>query len=280
MGLQHQVFFSKRDSATRTGPPGSDHLRWVPTSSTLIYGDRDAILVDTQLTVPAAEELIDWVIASGKKLVGIYVTHSHGDHHFGSSALLRHFPSARVWATREVAARMENEHTPERLQGLWEKLFPGQIPDSFASAEALPKDEFELEGEELIVVRLGHTDCDETTALWVPSAGLLVAGDSVYGNTHPFLGESGTLEARLAWIAALDKLAGLNPKVVVGGHSDPDSSFGPDAIRETRTYLEDFNRTVEESQTADDIYSRMMELYPARLNPGSLWAGAACSKPK
>ncbi|KAJ5192204.1 hypothetical protein N7449_008346 [Penicillium cf. viridicatum] len=273
MGLQHQVFFSKRDSATRTGPAGSDHLRWVPTSSTLIYGERDAILVDTQLTVKAAEELTDWVIASGKKLVGIYVTHSHGDHHFGSSALLRHFPSARIWATREVATRMENEHSPERLQGLWEKLFPGQIPDAFASAESLPKDELELEGEKLIVVRLGHTDCDETTALWIPSTGLLVAGDSVYSNTHPYLGESRTLESRLAWIAALDKLAALNPSVVVGGHSDPDSSFGPDAIRETKTYLEDFNRTAE-FQTAENIYSHMMELYPARLNPGSLWAGA------
>jgi hypothetical protein len=65
----------------------------------------------------------------------------------------------------------------------------------------------------------------------VPSIRLLVAGDSVYGNTHPYKGESGIVVPRLAWIAALDKLALLDAKVVVG---DPDSSFGPDAISETK----------------------------------------------
>ncbi|KAL6233246.1 hypothetical protein BDW75DRAFT_215662 [Aspergillus navahoensis] len=280
MSLQYKVFFSKRASSTRTGPAGSDHLKWVPTSSTLIYGKKDAVLVDTQLTVQAAKDLTNWVIASGRNLAAIYVTHAHGDHHFGTSALLKQFPGAKVLAIPEVASRMEKEHSPERLQSLWEKLFPGQIPDNFASAEALPADEFELEGEKLVVVRLGHTDCDDTTALWVPSISLLIAGDSVYGNTHPFMGESGTVESRLAWITALDKLAALNCKVVVGGHSDPNSSFGPDAISETKTYFETFNRVVEESKTAEEVYSRMMELYPERLNPGSLWAGAALSKQK
>jgi glyoxylase-like metal-dependent hydrolase (beta-lactamase superfamily II) len=275
MVLQHKVFFSERPSVTRTGPAGSDHLRRVPTSSTLIYGEKDAVLVDTQLTVEAANDLTDWVAASGKNLVAVYVTHAHGDHHFGSGILLKRFPGAKVLATPEVASRMENEFAPERVQSFWGKLFPGQIPDSFASADPLPVDEFELEGERLMIVRLGHTDCDETTALWVPSISLLVAGDSVYGNTHPYMGDSGTTESRLAWTAALDKLASLDAKVVVGGHSDPNSSFGPDSIIETKAYFENFNRVVDESKTAEEIYFRMMDLYPERLNPGSLWSGAA-----
>lgn len=279
MGLQHKIFFSKRPSATRTGPAGSDHLKWVPTSSTLIYGERDAVLVDTQLTIEAARDLTDFVVASGKNLAAIYITHAHGDHHFGTATLLKQFPNARVLVIPEVAVRMDEEHSPERLASLWGRLFPGQIPHDFASAEALPADEFELEGEKLVIIRLGHTDCDETTALWVPSIGLLVAGDSVYGNTHPFLSMSGTIESRVEWMAALGKLASLNPRTVVGGHSDPDSSFGPEAIKETRTYLEGFNRLAEESATAEEIYRRMMELYPTRLNPGSLWGGALLVKP-
>jgi len=280
MSLKHSVFFSKRPSATRTGPSGHDDLKWVPTSSTLIYGERDAVLVDTQLTTQAAKDLTDWVVATGKNLAAIYITHSHGDHHFGTSTLLAQFPKAKVLATPEVASRIASESSPKKLANLWEKIFPGQIPDTFASAEALPQDEFELEGKKLIVVRLGHTDCDETTALWVPSIGLLVAGDSVYGNTHPFMGESGKLSARQEWIAALDKLASLQPRIVVGGHSDPESSFGPEAIGETKAYFEAFNRVAEESTTAEEIYKRMMALYPRRLNPGSLWAGAVLVKPK
>jgi glyoxylase-like metal-dependent hydrolase (beta-lactamase superfamily II) len=280
MVLKHKVFFSTRPSATRTGPAGHDDLKWVPTSSTLIYGETDAVLVDTQLTIQAANDLTDWVVASGKSLAAIYITHAHGDHHFGTATLLRQFPDAKVLATPEVASRMASEHSPERLASLWEKLFPGQITDIFASAEGLSADEFELEGAKLVVVRLGHTDCDETTALWVPSIGLLVAGDSVYGNTHPFQGATETVEARLEWMAALDKLAALQPKIVVGGHSDPNSSFGPEAIDETKAYFKDFNRVAEESTTAEEVYSRMMELHPTRLNPGSLWRGAAFAKPR
>jgi glyoxylase-like metal-dependent hydrolase (beta-lactamase superfamily II) len=280
MVLKHKVFFSTRPSATRTGPAGHDDLKWVPTSSTLIYGETDAVLVDTQLTIQAANDLTDWVVASGKSLAAIYITHAHGDHHFGTATLLRQFPNAKVLATPEVASRMASEHSPERLASLWEKLFPGQITDNFASAEGLSADEFELEGAKLVVVRLGHTDCDETTALWVPSIGLLVAGDSVYGNTHPFQGATETVEARLEWMAALDKLAALQPKIVVGGHSDPNSSFGPEAIDETKAYFKDFNRVAEESTTAEEVYSRMMALHPTRLNPGSLWGGAAFAKPR
>jgi glyoxylase-like metal-dependent hydrolase (beta-lactamase superfamily II) len=232
------------------------------------------------LTIQAANDLTDWVAESGKNLTAIYVTHSHGDHHFGSSTLLRRFPNTKILATPEVASSMAYEYSQQRLETLWEKLFPGQIPDNFASAEALPADEFELEGEKLEIVRLGHTDCDDTTALWVPSIGLLVAGDSVYGNTHPYMGESGSTESRLEWMAALDKLASLHPKIVVGGHSDPDSSFGADAISETRTYFENFNRIAKDSKTAEEIYSRMIELYPQRVNPGSLWAGAVLVFPK
>ncbi|KAK6429076.1 hypothetical protein LTR95_014775 [Oleoguttula sp. CCFEE 5521] len=274
MPLQHKVFISKRDSATRDGPPGSDHLRWVPTSSTLIYGERDAVLVDTQLTAGAANDLAEWVHASGKRLIAIYTTHAHGDHHFGTSIILKRFPDAKVLATPEVVTGMEHELSPKGLHGFWEKSFPGQLPLEFASAQALQEAEFELEGEKLVVVKLGHTDCDDSTALWVPSTGLLVAGDSVYSNTHPFMGQSGTIEARLEWCAALDKLAALHPKVVVGGHSDPDSSTEAEVIEGTKAYFENFNRIAESSNTAEEVYARMMEIYPTRLNPGSLWSGA------
>lgn len=280
MVLQHKVFTTTRPSATRTGPPGADHLKWVPTSSSLIYGDKDAVVVDTQLTVQAANELTDWISASGKNLVAIYITHAHGDHHFGTSTILERFPNVKVLAVPEVVKRIPKESSPARLSSLWEKLFPGQIPTTFAEAEALSSDAFELEGEKLIAVRLGHTDCDETTALWVPSIGLLVAGDSVYGNTHPYMGESGSLESRLEWIAALEKLAKLEPKTVVGGHSDPASSFDGEAISETKAYFENFNKVAKSSSSAEEIYSRMMEIYPLRINPGSLWAGAVLVHPQ
>jgi len=68
-------------------PPGENRSMWSPTSSTLIYGKRDAVLVDTFITIEQAYFLVEWVKASGKNLTTIYITHGHGDHFFGIAAL-------------------------------------------------------------------------------------------------------------------------------------------------------------------------------------------------
>jgi len=68
-------------------PPGTKQGMWSPISSTLIYGKRDAVLVDAFITVEQADAPVDWVEASGKNLTTIYATHGHGDHFFGFGAL-------------------------------------------------------------------------------------------------------------------------------------------------------------------------------------------------
>jgi glyoxylase-like metal-dependent hydrolase (beta-lactamase superfamily II) len=90
--MKWDVFVTKRDSLTRDLPPGKEQWAWVPTSATLIYGNRDAVLVDAMLTVEQVRALVEWVAASGKNLTTIYITHGHGDHFFGIAALQNRFP--------------------------------------------------------------------------------------------------------------------------------------------------------------------------------------------
>ena len=85
--LHWDVFTSKRPGLGRDLPPGNEKLRWVANSSTLIYGERDAVLVDTLLTIDQSQTLLDWVVASGKNLTAIYITHGHGDHCFARRQL-------------------------------------------------------------------------------------------------------------------------------------------------------------------------------------------------
>lgn len=279
MGLNFKVFYHKRESSTRDAPGGNKEHMWVPTTSTLIYGERDAVLVDTQLTKDAITELLAWVIETGKNVTHIYITHAHGDHFFGNATILKQFPNAKVVSTPEIVAGMAAETAPARMDLIWHKLFPGQIPELLTGdATALEADEFEIEGEKLQVIRLDHTDTSDSTGLWVPSIGLLVAGDSVYNNVHPYLGEGGSHEKRAEWIAALDKLAALKPRVVIGGHSDPAKGHGPEAIEETKAYLECFNKYNDGSSSPEELFTKMLETYPARINPGSAWAGASASK--
>ena len=46
-------------------------------TSTLIYGDQEAILVDTQFRIADAEKLADRIAAKGRRLKAILITHPH-----------------------------------------------------------------------------------------------------------------------------------------------------------------------------------------------------------
>jgi glyoxylase-like metal-dependent hydrolase (beta-lactamase superfamily II) len=75
------------------GGPGWDDrtpATWPASTSTLISGDRDALLVDALMTTSEGERLAAWVQNSGKQLRAIFVTHGHADHFFGAG-------SARRW---------------------------------------------------------------------------------------------------------------------------------------------------------------------------------------
>ena len=276
--LNWKLLTKKRGSSTQGLPPGKEDLAWVTNTVTLIYGERDAVLVDTFLSVQHSKELLDWVAESGKNLTSIYITHAHGDHFLGLKFLLDRYPNARAFATASVVAAMQNQIKPEFINSFWEPRFPGQVPSQLAVPEVLAGDALSLEGEELKVVELGHTDTQHTTALHVPSIGLVVSGDAVYNNTHLYLAECDE-KARVEWLRALDKIEALHSKAVVAGHGvlNPDSS--PRHIDESRRYLHDFNANLASTSTSLDLYEKMLTLHPNRVNPGSLWATARAVKP-
>jgi glyoxylase-like metal-dependent hydrolase (beta-lactamase superfamily II) len=275
--LQWDVLTIKRPGLTRDLPAGKEELMWVANSSTLIYGERNAVLVDTFLTTEQSQTLLDWVVASGKNLAAIYITHGHGDHFFGLASLLERFPHAKAVATPEIVKAMHEHLSPDSIENFWRRLFPGEIPDRLLVAEPLEDNELELEGHKLVAMNAGRTDTAHSTCLYVPSIGLIIGGDAVYNGIHPYLGETDA-QSRLEWISTLDKLEALKPQAVVAGHKVPDNDDDPRIIAETRQYLRDFNRLNTATTTARELYDAMLQIYPDRVNPGSLWGAANIAK--
>jgi len=277
--LQWEVFVSGQiPVVTDDFPPGASEVKWSPISSTLISGKRDAVLVDTAITIDQNQTLVEWIAATGKNLTTIYATHGHGDHFFGVNTIQKRFPKARLVATREVIAVMQKQASAPVVNAYWKTRFPGQIDSTLGVADELKGGVIELEGEQLVSVPLGHTDTESTTCLHAPSIGLAVCGDAVYNDVHLHLGESNA-EGQKEWIAALDKVESLNPVAVIAGHKRPGAPDTPNSIEETRKYIRDFGRIAANTETASELYEQMLAIYPDRVNPAILWWSARAVKP-
>ena len=277
--LNYKVFFVKRQGVTRDPnmPPVPDNLKWVVNTATLIYGKQDAVLIDTFMTIDQSQSLIESIVGTGKNLKYIYITHGHGDHFFGLQLLLDRFPNAKAFSTRAVVNDSIAQASPQIMESFWKKFFPAQIPDRIAVPEVMEGNTFELEGHTIQVIETGFTDTHNSTSIYVPSIGLLIAGDVVYNGIHPYLAET-TRKTRQEWIAALDKLQALHPNAVVAGHKNPDNADHPDNIAATKKYLQDFEQMNNESSSATEVFDRMFALYPERANPGSLWGAATIGR--
>jgi glyoxylase-like metal-dependent hydrolase (beta-lactamase superfamily II) len=236
-----------------------------PVTSTLIYGAHDAVLVDPPFTRDQVRRVGDWIEKSGKKLTYVYATHGHGDHWFGTDALLQRFPSAVAYATEGTIAKMHEQATTGRAQ-MWDVDFPGEIPPSPIVYRPVPAEGFELEGERLEAVEVGHTDTDDTT-------GLVVAGDVAYNGVHQYLLESADGGIK-SWLRALNTVAALEPTAVVAGHKNHELSDDPKIIDETRDYLLDAQRLISGQPSPEEFFDHMIRLYPDRLNVSPVWYSA------
>ncbi|MDH6244070.1 MBL fold metallo-hydrolase [Mycobacterium sp. OTB74] len=263
--LVHHGIRRHRDQRLPDGSP----IVSSPVASTLIYGDRDAVLVDPPFTYEQVEQVWALIERSGKTLTRVYATHGHGDHWFGTELLLERFPGVTAYATEGTIAMMHEQATAGRAQ-MWDVDFPGQIPPSPVVYQPIPAGGFELERHRLQAVEVGHTDTDDTTVLHVPSIGLVVAGDVAYNGVHQYLLESadGGIDS---WLAALDTVAALQPQSVVAGHKNRDLPDDPAIIDETRQYLLDAQHLINEKPSPREYFDKMIALYPDRLNVGPVW---------
>jgi glyoxylase-like metal-dependent hydrolase (beta-lactamase superfamily II) len=168
---------------------------------------------------------------------------------------------------------MMKEQSPELLRSWWQARLPGQIPERVVIAEELAGNIVKLEGQDLVVVEVGHTDTHDATVLHVPAIGVVVAGDAAYTGVHQLLAETDR-QKRREWTAALDMIESLKPRAVIAGHKRPGNEDSPRILEETRQYIRDFDRIVETAKAPRDLYDQMLKLHPLRMNVNAQWASA------
>jgi glyoxylase-like metal-dependent hydrolase (beta-lactamase superfamily II) len=232
-----------------------------PTTSTLVTGTTEAVLVDTQYVGEDVRAVGDMVEESGKTLTSILVTHAHADHYLGLGELLRRFPTARPVSSPAVAADYlaTREGNVALLRSMFgEQLSDGDLPPVLHAAEHV-----ELDGAVLPVVALGQGDITCAAALHVPTVGAVVAGDVAYNRIHPMLALCTPGQMR-DWTVSLDTIEALQPTTVIAGHKDPSAADDDldTILTGTRNYIRDFADAAAASDTAQQVIDTMTRKYP------------------
>ena len=269
--LAYDVFVNDPPPQDGVLPNGEPKL-FSPMASTLIYGSEDAVLTDPGMTTDQARVLGDWVAGKDRNVTDIFVTHGHGDHWFAAGLLADRF-GARVIATEGTIGQMHGNVAARPL--LWDKVYDG-IPPTPVTAVTVPDNRFTLEGHDLVIVEVGHTDSDDTSVLHVPDLELVVAGDVIYNGVHMYLGQSVAVGGFGTWRAAIDKVEALGPRHIVCGHQNKELDDDAErTIGETRQYLDDAEELLRTENTAVDFFNAKIERYPDHLGRTVLWAGAS-----
>ncbi|MEV0536192.1 MBL fold metallo-hydrolase [Kitasatospora sp. NPDC050463] len=245
-------------------------------TSTLILGERTAILVDAQLTRSAGRELAEWVAGKNRRLLAIVITHQHPDHYFGAEEVLRLFPEAQLLAAPTVVDGILRTAAGKVAQ--WKPVYGDDIPDHpLVPAPLLPQP-LMVDRQVIPVLLLGQGDCDGSTVVHVPSIRTVIAGDFVYNGTHVWTADT-TPEQRTAWVRNLGRIAELGVERVIAGHRAPEQD--DDATRVlafTGEYLQDFDRLLAEyPDDAEGLVAAVGERYGELTLPAILELSVAAN---
>jgi glyoxylase-like metal-dependent hydrolase (beta-lactamase superfamily II) len=245
-----------------------------PTTSTLVSGPSEAVLIDAQYLKDDVRDLGDLIERTGKRLTTIYITHAHADHYLGFGPLLERFPEAKCVALPHVVEAMKETMDAQRAQ--WGMLFG----DACVTAGPLPQPiedrTLYVDGSPLDIIEVKQADIHPTTVVHIPGIDVVVAGDSIYNEIHAMLGLSTPAEWQ-DWLETVDLVEGLRPRMIVAGHRRPDGDdHATDAmIAQTRSYIRDFKAAYDVAKDAAELVAVMTAKYPQHGNPWTLKFSAA-----
>jgi glyoxylase-like metal-dependent hydrolase (beta-lactamase superfamily II) len=153
-------------------------------NSTLIYGERDAILVDASQLLSDTHRMIAEIIPMRKNLTHIYVSHFHPDHHFGLAVLRHAFPHAKIMALPSVVKDIV--YTSSDKVDMWaiDRFGPGEIPKKTTIPMPLSEPRLELEEEELLFSDDWEGDSINNSVVWIPSIKVVCATDIAFHDCH------------------------------------------------------------------------------------------------
>lgn len=228
-------------------------------NSTLISGEKEAIVIDAGFTRADALRIAANVLDSGKQLTTIYVSQADPDYYFGVETLKEIFPQADVVTSRAVLDKLS-----AKLAGklaFWGPKMGANAPRKPVVPRALEGNVLKLE-DQTIEIRGTQGLLAHRPYAWIPSIKTVVGNIGVFGNMHVWTADTQSAAERAAWVAQLDEMASLKPELVVPGHMRAGSKLDASAITFTKDYLQTFEKALPAAKTSVELVGAMKQAYP------------------
>lgn len=168
-----------------------------------------------------------------KPLNTVIVTHYHADHVYGLQVFKE--AGARIVAHEASGEYLNSDTARLRLDASRQELFPWVDENT----KLLPPDEPIKGAKKLVVggvdfelIPVGPSHTPDDLVVWLPQSKVLFAGDLVFRNRIPFVGQADSRQ----WIESLNTLLKFPAKVMVPGHG-PASTKPNQDMSLTRDYL-------------------------------------------
>lgn len=241
-------------------------------NSTLIYGEKDAILIDASQCLSDSHRMAAEILLTRKNLTHIYVSHFHPDHHFGLEVLHHAFPQAKIVAL--PTAVHDIVFTSSDKVDLWAiDRFGPDIPRRTFIPMPMKEPRLELEGEEILFYDDLEGDSIHNSIVWIPSLRVVCATDVAFHDCHLWPIES-NVERRKKWRKDIASLLDFDPRIVIPGHCDaekiqileevqdePKRTY-TDCVKWSIDYLDYYDEVYHTARTGAEMVDLMFKRYP------------------
>ncbi|GIM89996.1 MBL fold metallo-hydrolase [Paractinoplanes toevensis] len=226
-------------------------------TATLVTGETDALLVDAGFTRADGHRLAAAVLDSGKRLTTIVISHGDPDFYFGAEVVADAFPDAAIVATPPVIEHIA--HSYDKKLTAWAAAganLPTRLVEiaPLAGDLTLEGNRFELKG--------GSPQLPDRHYLWQAEHRAVLGGVLLFQQEHVWTADTARPEQRAAWIAQLDEITALEPRLVVPGHRLPGTPADLSAVTGTRDYLVAFEEELAKAADGAALTDALIRRYP------------------
>ncbi len=237
---------------------GSPENRNFISNAGFVVTPAGVVVIDALGSPQLARELLEQIAKiTPQPVTHVIVTHYHADHIYGLQEFRKR--GARILAQRGSLEYIHSDTAAARLRASRIDLAPWidestelVVPDQWVDGPT----ELVIGGQRLLLQPVGPAHTAEDLVVFLPSEGILFAGDTVFRGRIPFVGQADSGK----WIAALDTLLKMEPRVLLPGHG-PISTQARADLQLTRDYLaflrETMGAAARDMEPFDEAYARV-----------------------